>query len=321
MHMLLNRQIAMRGSAFASAILLLLSPCLFSGSTAQAQATPSALQTSAAPQESLLIGPGDLLHITVFDEPEMEQRVRVNDAGEISLNLIGKIAVKGLSSGQAAALIKEKYQQGSFLNNPQVSVMVEEFAAESVSLIGQVQRPGPINLTTPRSILDVIALGGGMTDIADRNITIQRRNGEKLKVFVPNKVDAALEQSNVMVYPGDIVMVPKAGIVYVLGDVARPGGYVMNNDSQLTVLQALAMAAGTNHTAKESKARLVRKQSDNTIKEQTIHLTEMQKGKIPDMPLEANDIIWVPFSWAKSFAAGATSITASAAGAAIYTTR
>ncbi len=195
--------------------------------------------------------------------------------------------------------------------------MVDEYAAESVSLIGQFQKPGPVNLTTPRSLLDVIAMGGGLTDVADRNIVIQRRSGEKLKAFVPNKADAALEQSSVMIYPGDTVIVPKAGIVYVLGDVARPGGYVMNNDSQLTVLQALAMASGTNRTARENKARLVRRQNDS-LTEQRLELTAMQKGKIPDMPLQPNDIIWVPFSWAKSIAEGASGIAASTSSAAIY---
>lgn len=270
-----------------------------------------------AEKESLLIGPGDLVHVSVFDEPEMDQKVRVSDAGEITLTLIGKVKIAGMTPPEAASLIRDKYQAGSFLNNPQVSLMVEEYATENVSLIGQFQKPGPIILSTPRSLLDVISMGGGLTDIADRNIVIQRKSGERMKAFVPNRPDVALEQSSVMIYPGDTVIVPKAGIVYVLGDVARPGGYVMNNDSQLTVLQALAMAAGTNKTAKESKARLVRKQNDS-LTEQRLQLTDMQKGKVPDMQLQPDDIIWVPFSWAKGFAQGASGIAASTSSAAIY---
>jgi polysaccharide biosynthesis/export protein len=292
-----------------------------------ATATPTATTTTTVPtapsakeKESLLIGPGDLVHVSIFEEPEMEQKVRVNDAGEITLTLIGKVKIAGMTPPEAASLIRDKYQAGSFLNSPQVSVAVEEYATETVSLLGQFQKPGPVILTTPRSLLDVISLGGGLTDIADRNIVIQRKSGEKMKAFVPNKPEAALEQSSVMIYPGDTVIVPKAGIVYVLGDVARPGGYVMNNDSQLTVLQALAMAAGTNKTAKENKARLVRKENDK-LTEQRLELTAMQKGKIPDMPLQADDIIWVPFSWAKGFAQGASGIAASTSSAAIYMAR
>lgn len=289
-----------------------------SGTTTNATAAQSGTQASTVGKESLVIGPGDLVHISVFDEPEMEQKVRVNDAGEIYLNLIGKVKIAGMTSSQAAAAIRDKYQAGSFLNNPQVSVFVEEYSGESVSLLGQFQHPGPVTLTSPRSLLDVISMGGGLTDIADRNLVIQRKSGEKINVFVPNKPNKALQESSVMVYPGDLVMAPKAGIVYVLGDVARPGGYVMNNDSQLTVLQALAMAAGTNRTAKENKARLVRKENDK-LTEIQLKLTAMQKGKAPDMPLQPNDIIWVPASWVKTIAQGASGIAASATSAIIYT--
>jgi polysaccharide biosynthesis/export protein len=271
-------------------------------------------------KESALLGPGDLLHIQVFDEPEMEQRVRVNDAGEVTLSLIGKVKVSGMTPPEAATAIKGKYQSGSFLNDPQVSVSVDESTTQSVSLVGQFQRPGPVTLHTPRGLLDVIAMGGGFNDIADRNITIQRKSGDKIKVTVPNKAEAALEQSSVMVYPGDTIIAPKAGVVYVLGDVGRPGGYVMNNDSQITVLQALAMAAGTNKTAKEGRARLVRKDNEK-ITEQRLKLTAMQKGETPDIPLQANDIIWVPFSWIKNVASGAANIAASTSSAAIYTSR
>lgn len=294
----------------------------FTASSTTTTTTNHPSQSSAPPadvsKESLTLGPGDLIHITVFDEPEMEQHVRINDSGEIYLNLIGKVKVAGLTTSQAAAAIREKYEAGSFLNNPQVSVFAEEYATQSVSLLGQFGRPGPVTVNTPRSLLDIISMGGGLTDIADRHLVVQRKTGEKINVFVPNKADTALEQSSVMVYPGDIVVAPKAGIVYVLGDVQRPGGYVMNNDSQLTVLQALAMASGTSRTAKENKARLVRRENEK-LTEQKLPLTSMQKGKVPDMQLQANDIIWVPNSWAKTIAQGASGIAASATSAIIYT--
>jgi polysaccharide biosynthesis/export protein len=341
-----NKKIESKFGISLSAVLLSL--CIAGGS-AQAQntavsaaapvavpagtATPTTTTTSApantpatanAPtepmKESLLIGPGDLLHISVFDEPEMDQRVRVSDAGEVTLSLIGKVKVSGMTPPEAATAIRNKYQAGSFLNDPQVSISVDEYTGESVSLVGQFQRPGPVTLPTPRGLLDVISMGGGFTDVADHNITIQRKSGEKVKVMVPNKADAALEQSSVLVYPGDTIIAPKAGIVYVLGDVGRPGGYVMNNDSQITVLQALAMASGTNKTAKESKARLVRKEEDK-VTEQRLQLNAMQKGEAPDIPLQNNDVIWVPFSWLKNFGSSAASIAASTSSAAIYTTR
>src|SRR5215470_7452357 len=124
----------------------------------------------------------------------------------------------------------------------------------------------------------------------------------------------------VQVYPGDTVIVPKAPIVYVLGDVVHPGGYPMENDSQMTVLQSIATAGGAAKTASEGKVRLIRRTGDgpNGYTEQHFSVKDMEKGKIADMQLEPNDIIYVPFSWGKNVAIGGTSILASPTTAVIY---
>jgi polysaccharide export outer membrane protein len=164
--------------------------------------------------------------------------------------------------------------------------------------------------------MDTLALAGGFTPVADRHITIQRGDGEKQEVFLPNNAKDALA-AKVLVYPGDLVVVPKAGIVYVLGDVMRPGGYVMHDDSTLTVLQAVAMASGTNHTAREANAVVVRRTATG-YKEIPVSIKDMQKGKIPDMALEHEDVLWVPFSYGKNLVITGTSIVAGAGSAAIY---
>lgn len=271
-------------------------------------------------RESLLIGRGDLLHVTIFREPDLEQRGRVKDSGEIELDLAGRVKVAGLTPGDAARTISQAYVQGHFLNHPQVSVLVEEYATQNVSVLGQVGRPGSVPLTTPRSLLDVLSIAGGLTEIADRHITIQR--GDKsgsVTVFLPNDAEASLRAA-VTVYPGDTVLVPKAGLVYVLGDVARPGGYIMQDDARLTVLQALTMAAGANKTAKEGATRLIRK-INGSYQEQTVSLQDMERGKKPDMQLEADDVLYVPFSMAKHITMGAAGIVSSAGSAAIYAAR
>jgi len=270
--------------------------------------------------ESLLIGRGDLLHITFFREPELEQKVRVKDSGEIDLNLAGTIKVTGLTSADAAKAIAQLYSSGHYLNHPQVSVVIEEFATQSISVLGQVSRPGTFTVATARSLLDVLAMAGGLTDTADRHITVQRgdRSGNSI-VFLPN--DAATSLQNVtIVYPGDTVVVPKAGIVYVLGDVARPGGYVMQDDANLTVLQAIAMASGANRTAKEDAIRLIRK-INGRYQESAVPLRDIEKGKKPDMQLEADDVLYVPFSMARNVVLGASSILSSTSSAAIYAAR
>lgn len=289
----------------------------------QAATTPAGVppaQTTPEPatqKESLPIGPGDQLHITFFDEPNLEQRVRVNDAGDVELSLIGRIHVGGLTPIQASAAIAQRYKQGGFLNNPQVQIFVEQYATENVSILGQVKLPGPVALPTPRNILDVLALAGGLTDVAERNIVIQRTNGEKVNVFVPNEANITLQAATIMVNPGDIVYVPRAPIVYVLGDVGKPGGYVSQDNSKMTVLQALAMAGGANKTASETSARLLRHESSGMVV-QKIDLKKMQTGKIPDIAMENDDILWMGFNYGKNILVNLPNIISAASSAAIY---
>jgi polysaccharide biosynthesis/export protein len=279
--------------------------------------------SSPAAAESLLIGPGDLLRISVLRESELDQRVRVFDSGEISLALAGNVPVQGLTPAQAAARIAEKYRDGKFLLHPEVSVFVEEYATETVTILGQVTHPGAVPLAAPRGLIDVLSLAGGLTEFADRHIVIERRTSggqpaERIRAFVPNRADDALN-ANVLVRPGDTVIVPKAGIVYVLGDVAHPGGYLMQNDSQLTVLQAIALAAGASKTASEKRIRLVRN-VDGITHSIDLPLRDMERGRDPDVPLQANDILYVPFSMARNLSMGLASITAAASSAIIYAT-
>src|SRR5580698_6960753 len=291
-------------------------------SLARGQAVVSApyagtAKPSASARESLLIGRGDLLHITVFREPDLEQRVRVKDSGEIDLDLAGTLKVAGLTAADAAKAVAQLYTQGHFLNHPQVSVFLEEYATQSISVLGQVNKPGAFIVTTARSLLDVLAMAGGLTEIADRHITVQRADrSENTVVFLPNDAATSL-RAGAIVYPGDTVLVPKAGIVYVLGDVARPGGYVMQNDSQLTVLQAIALAAGASKTASEKNVRLVRN-IDGLSHSVDLPLRDMERGRDPDVPLQANDILYVPFSLVKNISLGIADITAAASSALIY---
>ena len=295
---------------------ILLCSLAYSQASAQAAAPNKTNELS----ESLLIGPGDLLHIAIFRVPDLDQKVRVKESGEVDLDLAGTLQVAGLTPSDAAKSIAQLYVRGNYLNHPQVSVLIEEYATQSVSILGQVNKPGAVALTTPRSLLDVLSLAGGLTEIADRHITIQRRDkDESTTVYLPNDATASLH-ADITVHPGDTVLVPKAGVVYVLGDVAHPGGYVMQDDAKLTVLQAVAMAAGANKTAKEDATRLIRKVNGN-YQEQQVSLEEIEKGKKPDMQLEADDVLYVPFSMAKNVVLGASGIVSATSSAAIYASR
>jgi len=271
--------------------------------------------------ESLLIGPGDQLHVQVADTPEMDQHPRVTDAGEVPIEAVGSVKVAGLTPAEAAVIIQNQLIAAHYMRHPIVLVTIEQFATQTVSVLGEVKGPGAYPIATPRSILDVLALSGGLTAQADRNIVIERHGDSSNCVHYnySNNPDAAVG-GQVLVSPGDTVLVPKAGIVYVLGDVNRPGGYAMtNNESQMTMLEVLALAGGVSKTARQGGTRLIRKDSSGSYSERQLSIGDLQKGKISDIAMQAGDVVYVPFSFGRNLAVfGAGSIAASATSAAIY---
>jgi polysaccharide biosynthesis/export protein len=274
---------------------------------------------SPAQKETLLIGPGDLLHLEVYDTPEMEQHSRVTEAGNIPFSFLGNVNVSGLTPEQAAEQIEHSLQAAGIMLHPQVSVEVESYATANASVMGEVQKPGTYEIDTPHRVVDVLALAGGMTPIADRHITIQRFGPDRKKVdyYYSNEGDAALS-NDPMVYPGDSVVVSKVAVVYVLGDVFKPGGYPINtNNSKITALEAIAMAGYANHTAAVGKSRLVR-ETPNGVQEIDLPVTAMQKGKLPDVALLPDDVVYVPFSFMRNLEVNSQGILASVTSAAIY---
>ena len=268
--------------------------------------------------ESLLIGPGDLLHVKVFDNPELEQHVRVTDAGEITLVMGGTIPVSKHTPAEAAKAVEHALLEKHILLKPQVDVMVEEYETQSVTVTGEVKSPSFYRINTPTSILEVLAMAGGLTDLADRRLLIERRGThERVPYFFSNDANVA-SQTAVYVNPGDIVIVPKAGVVYILGDVARPGGYtITDNEAKLSVLELVARAGGTAPSAVPSQAKLIHK-TESGYETTPLALSNIQKGKQADMALHVNDVIWVPFSYLRNMASQGSQFAASVAGASIY---
>ena len=274
----------------------------------------------AATPESLLIGSGDLLRVQVADTPELDQHPRVTDAGEVPIEGIGNVKVAGLTPAAAATVIHDGLIAAHYMVHPEVIVSVEQYATQNVSVLGEVKAAGAYPIGTPRSILDVLALAGGLNSTADRNIVIQRHGDPANLVhynFSNDAGQAVAEQ--VLVNPGDVVLVPRAGIVYVLGDVNHPGGYVMaNNESKMTMLQALALAGGLTKTAKQGHARLIR-DLNGSYSDRDLSVGDLQEGKIPDIAMQPGDVLYIPFSFGRNIAVlGAGSIAAAAASAAVY---
>jgi len=244
--------------------------------------------------------------------------VRVADSGDISLPLLGAVHVGGLTVRQAELLVQDSLSKGRYFTNPQVSIFEREYGTQGISVLGEVQKPGIYPLPGARKLFDAISAAGGVTPRAGNRITITHRSrkpGEETVTMPPNQTFPP--QTNVDIFPGDTVVVSKAGIVYVVGDVRLPGGFVLEN-SDLTVLQAVAMAQGANSTAKLDNTILIRKTTDGP-REIAVRLSQIMSAKSPDIKVQPDDIVFVPRSTGKAAARrGLEAILQTVTGVAIY---
>ena len=274
-------------------------------------------QPDAGPTSDLRLGPGDLIHVTVYDMPELDQHARVSDQGNVSLSLIGSVKAQGLTAEQLSQEIAQKLREGEYAKRPSVTVMVDEYTTQGVTVVGEVARPGVIPIFSSRNLLDILSSVGGLKDTASTEILIRRRwaDGEPERIQL-GRDSKSLSGPIVKVNPGDQVIVPLAGIVYMLGDLNRPGGYVMSENGKITLLQALAMAGGSTRTAAENNTRLVRPTASG-YEEKTISLKDIMMGKEKDIELQPKDIVYVPFSHMKNFLLGTQSILGAATSASI----
>jgi len=278
--------------------------------------TPPALQQTQAPTE-LLIGSGDLLEISVEGAPEYKREVRVSRDGQISLPMISSVTVGGLSVSQAQQLIATRLREGKYFRDPQVNVFEKEYATQGISVLGEVTKPGIYPLLGTHTLFDAISAAGGVTPKAGKKVMVMRRGSTEAQVVEMPYGAKDWSQSNVDVQPGDTVMVSKAGIVYVTGDVKLPGGFVMDS-AKMTVLQAVALAQGTNPTASLGKAMLIRK-TPSGQKETPVPLNKIYSAQVPDISLEADDILFIPSSRAKTgFRKGLDTVLSTVSGMAIY---
>ena len=269
---------------------------------APANWSTSSANDSTASEETrdaaLRLGIGDLLEFSVYNVPELATKARIGSNGDIYLPLIDYVHVEGLTPEEAQATIEKRYVDGGYLKNPHVSIFISEYASQGASVLGQVAKPGVYPVLGKQRLFDLISAAGGLTEKAGNSITVTHRSQPEKPITVPlarNMTDSP--DSNVEVFPGDTVIVRKADVVYVVGDVSRPSGFLMESGN-LTVLQAIALAGGTGHTAKLSGARIIRK-GPTGMTETPVRLKQMLQAKVPDMPMEADDILFVPSSAGK----------------------
>jgi polysaccharide export outer membrane protein len=268
---------------------------------ARTESGTSGVSSGLAPDTLLRLGTGDLLEMSVYNVPELATKARVSSNGDVYLPLVDYIHVGGLTVEEAQTLIQKRFSDGGFLKDPHVALFVDESLSQGASVLGEVGKPGVYPVLTDQRLFGLISSAGGFTEKAGRSVTITHRNqpDKPVRVSLSRNITDNPE-SNIEVFPGDTVIVRKADVVYVVGDVGKPSGFLMDVEN-LTVLKAIALAGGTNRTAKLNATTIIRK-GPNGMTETPVHLKKILQAKTQDIPMQAEDILFVPTSSGKILA-------------------
>ena len=284
------------------------------------QAAPAGVVAIPEGFENLTLSPGYLLDMNVYDVPEMSARLRIDARGFATVPLIGPVHIEGDTIPEAQRAIAAMLVEKEILKDPQVSLNILEFSSRNISVLGEVQSPGRIELLAPAPLDKVLALAGGETIEAGDDIEIEHpaSNGElntRHVEYAQGKDSAILRTT--LVEPGDTVRVHRAGVIYVLGAVNRPGGYLMVNGGSLSVTQALALAGGTTLQASTRWAVVVRKQGAG-VTQFKVPLSRMETGETAPAELQLNDALYIPVSTWKAVLINGSNVISAATSAAIF---
>lgn len=267
-------------------------------------------------QGDYLIGGGDLLGIEVFDVPELSREVRVNETGYISLPLMpSKVRAAGLTPFQLQDKLAELLQSNGLVSTPQVTVSLKEQHSQPITVIGAVKNPMVIQALRNTTLLQALSQAGGISVEAGSTIIVTRAapdpsqskvsadasppsGPQTFTINLADVLESGDARFNIPLLGGDVVSVPRAGIIYVVGAVNHPGGFMLENDlDRMTMLKMLSLAGGATNTAKMSKAVILRKNPNTGQRDQVpVDLSKIMHMKTQDVQLQANDILFVPDS-------------------------
>jgi polysaccharide biosynthesis/export protein len=278
---------------------------------------------STAKQGDYIIGSGDLLTIEVFDVPELSREVRVNQTGYVSLPLLPvKVQVSGLTSFQLQDKIAELLQANGLVSAPQVTVSLKEQHSQPITVTGAVRNPMEIQAIRQTTLLQALSQAGGIAGDAGNVVIVtrpiasspgsqdadstqnggtERKDHETFTISLNDLIDSGDSRFDILVVGGDVISVPHAGIIYVVGAVNHPGGFVIQNDpDRMTALKMLSLAGGPTTSAKGKDAVILRKNLQTGKRDQMpIDLSKVLKLKSEDVALQPSDIIFVPDSNSK----------------------
>jgi polysaccharide export outer membrane protein len=275
---------------------------LLSGA-AWAQGRPAHAELAGANLPAQKIGPNDLIAIAVYDSPELTRTVRVSADGAIRLPMLKRrIKAEGLLPAALESAIAEALRAEELIVDPVVTVTIAEYHSRPINVAGAVRAPVTFQAAGTVTLLDALTRAGGLSPEAGTEILVTRTqpgpDGEPAAVVqrIPVKglIDAADPELNVRLVGGEEIRVPDAGKIYVVGSVKKPGSFPMQDSSETTVLQILALAEGLAPFASKQAYIYRRDPATGTKNEIPIELKDILKRKAPDVPLAANDILYVP---------------------------
>ncbi len=231
------------------------------------------------------LGNGDIVHITVYDHPELLTDTRVDEQGRISFPLIGGVSVAGKTAAAAQNLIADALEKGDFIKKPQVNLIVTEYRSKQVSVLGQVNKPGKYPLDSASTVSDLLALAGGATlDSADEIILIRNQDGksQQFKIDTKSLFQDGRVDLNHQVKGGDVIFVPRAAVFYIYGEVQKPGAYRLAGN--LNVMQALSLGGGITPRGTQRGIQIRRQGADGQPVKIQAALTD---------PVRENDVVYV----------------------------
>jgi polysaccharide export outer membrane protein len=265
------------------------------------------------------LGPGDVIQIHAVEAEDMSDKpIRISSDGYINLPTVGRLKAADRTAEDLQAEIVTRLKR--LILNPDVSVTVVETHSHPISVVGAVKTPGVFELQGRRTLLEIMSLAGGPRDDAGYTARITRQvefgplplasasvdlSGQfsVAEVNLQNIMDARDPTGNIAMMPNDVISVPRAQMVYVIGDVLKPGGIALGDQKTVTVLQAIAIVSGLGKTAKATEAKILRVTPGSTTRmEVAINLKTILAGKTNDVALQPEDILYVPTSLKKDIA-------------------
>ncbi len=249
-------------------------------------ATSSGVAIAAPAEAEYRLGPGDVIRVQVFQNPDLSVEARVSEAGAIGYPLVGPLQLGGLSLGAAERRVADALRQGRYLKSPQVTIQLLQVRGSQVAVLGQVARPGRFPLETANvRASEMLAAAGGITPLGDELVVISGvREGKPFRrvIDVPALFSGGASDLDPVLAGGDTVFVPRAPMFYIYGQAQRPGSYRVERG--MTVMQALAAGGGPTARGSASRLRLHRTGTDGAVVETAPQLTDA---------VQPNDVIYV----------------------------